>query len=264
MEDVGANGLICVSQVGFPKSIIEQVENRIGPRVRLVTLRSDDSDRIKRKLSIFPWIVMSNVDVDIQKLSYPEFWEPPPEHPVTIDFQGKVVSKTGDPKDAVTIGRLAQRSVMTYVSCSGKKLVPLAPQVVNVNINIDGTESSPLFLHTRDGVLCIRNWKFNVDAKRIDTRIPVVLSTFDYVQEFHEDSLAWVVTTFLDFPDVPREARVVFVPDGKGNFQASVQLKPLPVNKSARKISATQWLSENNVPPTPVPSPCPQWDPPED
>jgi hypothetical protein len=38
MEEVGASGLICVSEAGFPDSIIQDVAQRIGPKVRLITL----------------------------------------------------------------------------------------------------------------------------------------------------------------------------------------------------------------------------------
>src|SRR5689334_14816843 len=46
MRDVGAQGLICVSEAGYPDSVIEKVNFQIGPTVRLMTLRELESNRI--------------------------------------------------------------------------------------------------------------------------------------------------------------------------------------------------------------------------
>ena len=39
MQEVGAQHLICVSALGYPQSIIDDVANRYGPAIKLMTLQ---------------------------------------------------------------------------------------------------------------------------------------------------------------------------------------------------------------------------------
>jgi len=49
MREVGAQHLICVSEAGYPASILEEVSQRIGPTVRLLTLSElQDINEVRR------------------------------------------------------------------------------------------------------------------------------------------------------------------------------------------------------------------------
>ena len=257
MEDVGANGLICVSEAGFPKSIIDQVENRIGPKVRLVTFHPNQSH--------LDWVgldynlLLGVYEVNIQSMRHPNLWDRNSSTPLTIDFQGRVVSTTGDQRTAFTIGNLVQKVVMSIDPVS-KMPMGTAGKAININLNIPSLDDMPIYLHAVEGVFRIRAWKFNVNIRRIDTAIPLILSKWNYIQEFHNNCLAWVSTTVLEIPGIPQEVRSVCVPNGEGNFKTTMQVKPLPVDKLARTITIDQWLTENHVTRTPPPGICPPWE----
>ena len=68
MQEVGAQQLICVSMQGYPKSIIEDVANRIGPTVRLLTLAQLGETKVPGIEFIPPYVVHKHPHFTIETI----------------------------------------------------------------------------------------------------------------------------------------------------------------------------------------------------
>lgn len=91
-EEVGAQHLICVSEKGFPRSIVEAAEGH-GPSVRLMTLRNLENEGWP-----FP-SAMFNTKLDVTEYKSIDALRVEGHHVIKVKEAGKEGSK--DPKDGV-------------------------------------------------------------------------------------------------------------------------------------------------------------------
>src|SRR5690554_6771620 len=57
MKEVGAQHLICVSALGYPKSIIDEVQTEYGPTVKLLTLEELEHPSIGNLVIVSPFLI---------------------------------------------------------------------------------------------------------------------------------------------------------------------------------------------------------------
>ncbi|RAJ00478.1 hypothetical protein LX64_04184 [Chitinophaga skermanii] len=222
MNEVGANGLICVSHVGFPESITSKVLNKIGPKVKLVTLRENAPNDIWADLHLVPEIVETSFEIDIKKFNRPVYFDDSFKGPITIKWNEPILSNTGKAEDAQPIGVAINNSL--NANDPHQNLPPDAiGQLIEVNLNLEASDSTPLYIHANEGIIKIMSWLLTLNVRRIDKVKPITYSKWEYKQEFYEGALAWIATTEIYLGDIRNNVRLIFIPEDD-HFRTIMQI----------------------------------------
>jgi len=218
MREVGAQHLICVSALGYPRSIVDEVQTQHGPTVRLLTLEELKYPSIGNLVAVSPFLIHRK--------------------PV---FSFESIGKAGMETDPANIDNL--KAVETSINIKDKvfslddsperySLIDLTDQVVKLRSEFffqQGlTEPASYALDVMLGSVSQDLWFYQGEERRkiyqlplrirVEHQITEIPMTFHaYKQEFIDGALAWVVSA-KGFVEGGSEISVqlVFKPDQQG------------------------------------------------
>lgn len=227
MNDVGAAGLICVSEAGFPQSIIEDVAKRQGPRVKLVTLDAGAANVKWADLHLVPQYIERSYAIIVEELMPPEFWDKKFVGLLKVTSDTRIVSSTGRPEDAQKLN-----DVLIGMMQKNDSYRPFPPEAIGkwttMDLILKGSEEHPFWIHVPGEALRLRAWKMKVRVKRSDISKPIEFKRWNYTQEFHDSILAWVASATFIANGSPTLLSMVFVPDKDGFLKATFSTRRVP------------------------------------
>lgn len=206
LRQVGAQHLICVSTVGFPRSVVMDAQLR-GPTVRLITLREiEQSDRPRFAFALTNTyeIVRTSFDPNRAELIWPTV--APPGGPTEIAFDARVLQlASGGMATPAEITRMALRDQV------------IATKPVGVQ---------PLRFTTRLDQRCLRYVDGHISAPvqlrcSLDLyvqRITVPLTGLSYEQTDIDGAIAWAMVAEGDFGQGPIALNMTYVPAPDGRL----------------------------------------------
>ena len=233
MDEVGASGLICVSEAGFPDSIIQDVANRVGPKVKLITLDPKNETSAGMPFYLVPEIVRSTYKIRNIDATAIEFFGSPPSE-LRADSSGlltfekaNALSHNGEPSRTFSISSLVEEGVLTRDPC---KEVPgvVFGHPVDISYTANATDEVPLWFHTDQGIFRLRAITVRASVQRIDRSEPMIYSKWSYIQKFHGSMLAWAATSSFDVDGITVKMTLIFVPDENGFLRPSLELETNP------------------------------------
>jgi len=249
MEEVGAQQLICVSAIGYPKSIIEDVATRIGPTVTLMTLEELEASK-PRPVFMLPNSIHTTPKYDIEEIGLIKLSE-------KIDaFECDTLSSK-----MISIGDNSEcLSICEFISCILNQNLPQffsgqgfpAPDMYKVEIVLSDMEmdlcgqgvSAPdmcyikivnnvidtnVWLHYQNQKIRILNWSIKLRITTEKQLLNIPMTQFAYHQESTDGALAWVATTQMLIQNKYQEIQLVFKPDKCGYLQIALSNYPLSV-----------------------------------
>jgi hypothetical protein len=185
MREVGAQRLICVSEVGFPSSMIGDVALRYGPTVKLMTLEAIKSIDT-RALSITPWMRLKTQTFTLGTTSgnielRPQ---PLPPIPITVDGDARLFLRGDDP----TLLTLHELLVATL---DDAKRSPETVGDHHFRINL-GRTRPPTRLVARHRTYRVTRMVIHFKLSVREERVPLHIQ--GYRQEFVDGHVAWVTS----------------------------------------------------------------------
>jgi hypothetical protein len=226
MDEVGANGLICVSEAGFPQSIIDDVALRVGPKVKLMTLERNETSKLG-PFYLVPELVRSTYKIRNIEVKEPVFWNKKLNQNITFQRGGRILSNSGNRADAVTLTSIAEQCVQAKDPHSALPSSAIG-QPIDVTYTLTATESLQYWLHAEEGIFRLESWPISFRLQRIDRSEPMIYSKWDYRQEFYKGALAWIASASFDVETHVVEMTVIFRPGENGLLQPSMVLKTTP------------------------------------
>lgn len=197
-DEVGANQLICVSELGFPQSIINEVKNRYGNTVVLMTLQEFDYIANPQRINMVNFFIVPHKQITIAKSEPIElsigkdealhqedeaamrsYLEP-------LDFHRKMFSFLNYP-DKRSLSEIIESSLDSHPQFAA---VELTSSQVTVPIKID--EESNVFIDIGVKRFRIKRWAFELDIRIEREARPNNVTQYVYRQEIANDALAWV------------------------------------------------------------------------
>lgn len=225
MQEVGANGLICVSESGFPQSIIDDVRLRQGPKVKLMTLEKNDDPLSFGPAILLPELVKTRCVLKLVGMC-PDFWEPPGRN-ILVERAGKILSNTGNPADAVTLDEALRQCGMEANPFS-KAPAEAHDQTIGLTFNLLSSDELPLWLHTHQGNFRLRRMTLYAEGRQSHEVEPMTFMKWDYEQQFHGATVAWVATATIEIEGgVMIKKTLIFAPDEEGFLRLSLTLEPV-------------------------------------
>lgn len=230
MEEVGASGLICVSEAGYPDSIIQDVARRVGPKVRLVTLDPMTGRPQGMPIHLVPEIIRStykirNVDVAGVKVYRVPGEEARDDAITHVSYlKNAALSHDKSRTSAGPLSAVIQAGLKIndpYSGDSGTKI----GDVIAVNFTMKASDELPLWFHADQGSFRINEISVKADVQRIDFSEPIMISNWIYKQEFHDEAIAWVATSSFDVEGETMEMKLIFLPDENGFLAPAFDLE---------------------------------------
>lgn len=211
MQEVGAQHLICVSALGYPESIINDVAKEFGPTVRLMTLQEFEEGGL-------PPLILPSTLVHRSPSFYYETLGPLKlEHsPDIVGMDLKLddpIFSLDDNEERNSLNELAAQVLAKDVTTHFAKHGMLEPPEFTVQLSFGAAERT-LWLHIKGQRFKVLNLGATVKVAMRVAEVP--MSLLSYRQEFYNGELAWLATAKGSVEGRIIETHVVFRPDGEG------------------------------------------------
>jgi len=240
MREVGAQQLICVSEHGYPQSIIDEVAQRIGPTVKLMTLRQLERGDNIAQLVMLPFSLHTTCTYDLLSLGKLQL------HRDSFS-KGKGVSQVQvSTADTVfSIGRegpLINLNELVAGALTGSNLEPSPPAPkASIEVELKFNSQHDVWFLSGTRRLQVRDWPVRVRAHFTTTQrndIKIDVSHLVYRQEAIDGVLAWVAKVKIEQDGVLREFQVSFKrnPDGYLSFAGFASGQQLPSRSADGKM----------------------------
>jgi hypothetical protein len=220
MEEVGAQHLICVSMLGYPKSIIEEVATTYGPTVRLLTLAQIRETRVPGLEFVYPYLLCKHPHFTVEavepgaKLKRNPLENRPATLSLTFTANDKVFTLDNSHElqslneliahDFNHINQMfLERRIKEPNSYSLE--ITLGSTERNLWLNLDGQQHKVLSLPVK---LSVETTVYNIP-----------LTILSYQQQFIDGVLAWVTISKSVIEDKEVSVQLVFRPDREGFLQ---------------------------------------------
>ncbi|MBK6418538.1 MAG: hypothetical protein IPI29_03175 [Ignavibacteria bacterium] len=198
MKQVGANQLICVSEQGFPASIVEAVKTQHGNAVLLMTLSDFDYIANPQRFNVVNYYLLRKSHYEIEEIgpihltiskNEPLSTDDESElkslfHP--LDFHRKMFSFVNEPGH-ISMAELLARAVDSHPDYEA---VASSNSVVKMPISI--SEESNTYLDSGRVRCRIEEWTFVLVITFTHEARPNNVSQYAYRQEIEGDVLVWV------------------------------------------------------------------------
>ena len=217
MEEVGAHNLICVSTCGFPKSIINDVANRCGPRVRLLTLNELNEPAMPGLDLVAPFILHKKPVLKLLEAGPIIKLEKFPKNKrgrIELISNEKVFT-LDDSKDLQSLYDVITPA-MREISKKSRKQKALEPDSYRLEINLPHVDRT-LWMHIKGKKYKVLSLPIKLQVNTYISKIP--LTTFEYQQEYIEGALAWVAIAEGFSEGKQISIRIIFGKDEKGFLQ---------------------------------------------
>lgn len=207
MQEVGANQLICVSERGFPDSVVLAAAQR-GSQVKLLTLDSSNA-AFRPPVILANRLIRSGGEFDITGVSDMKF-ERQLSVPDDVEVSIRTDEKIFSVHDADELFSLNDLVAMAIKASNELQFAPHVPLPLEVPIHMDlvSTSECAVWLH-RDGFK-LKIHECRVRAKVRPTReiLPMMgLTNVPYVEHGAGAPLAWVSNVSAQGTHVDRWAR---------------------------------------------------------
>ncbi len=213
MREVGAQQLICVSTLGYPKSIIEEVATRIGPTVKLLKLDDISECASTSPFTLMPTLLETAPKFSIKKLG-----------PMSLKGLGEgseVQLRSDEPVFRVgTEMRLISLNELITGALNGTNELVLPPphQLANwsqpVEWRID--DSHQVKYHYSGNFYHVEKFEISILVTCDIHQIPISVEGLRYTQELIDGQLAWLTRTTIQRPNGQFEITIVVTPNKDG------------------------------------------------
>ena len=246
MNDVGAQQLICVSELGYPKSVIEQAATRVGSRVALMTLKELE-DHDPRPLTMLPGLVNPKRHITIIDAGFTEFSGITESISITCN-SSNLMFTIDDNQEMISLTDFAKRRIDDHIHLFDNKNGIFIPQLFDIDILF--TQKNPgsanpyptisevphyVIVFSTDDHTVLMNYEHHsiriiegFIKLRLNIEYPIIdmpYSQFEYHQEFHDGILAWIATA--TDPLHNQDIQIIFKQDKQGILQISHSARPL-------------------------------------
>jgi hypothetical protein len=212
MEEVGAQQLICVSNCGYPESIVNEVKNRHGlTKVTLMKLEEFDYLTNPEKYNILPYQIMLRRKFQLRSLGKLELQLEPINRLQVVDVTIPMFTLFGSSKK-LNASELACEMI-DAISNTNPKFRENEFNKDESDISIEIDLNSKVSMHLEEGTFLIKSWilggKFYSDKEIRETN----LTQYSYRQEFIDGAIAWIAKTNLIINGQEQDVEILFKTD---------------------------------------------------
>lgn len=213
MQEVGAQQLFCVSAVGYPRSIIDEVATRIGPTVKLLTLSKLEAANQTGGIFLLPFHTHVTPTYQIVDIGTFSVHGSPPPTLGSLNSADKRFSTDGLEPD-LSLDDIICGSLNALENDHVAHPPPWEDKVVTDLVLGDAAPS--LWLHFDDKALRIVKWTIRVELTFKRETVCMPAENFTYEQQSANGTLAWIGRATLRVECVERDICIVFKPDAEG------------------------------------------------
>lgn len=222
MVEVGAQQLICVSKLGYPKSIIDEVKNKYGNTVVLMTLEEFDFLKNPEKVNILPYNIILSPKFDFGEMDRMMLTQKVDSDAYNLNTLEKCFSEGNETATRAineVVGQWLHRKFtlleLNQIHESKNKAI----------IEFKITKDTKLYFHYKNEKILISQWGFSVHME-VDKEIqPTSVKHYKYSQQFSNGSIAWIASTQITVNNVEHKLDIIFKPNSAGHIEINSVLR---------------------------------------
>lgn len=220
MEEVGALSLICVSALGYPQSIIDEVAERFNRTVKLMTLEELENAAGSGQLVMLPWMLLSTPKYKIVEVGPIRLEDPPVDMQVELQSSEKVFS-VGDNTERLSLDELVTNTLNEH-----RSLIERDDATIDLIEISFVSEVVDIWFHNNGERFRVADWTIKIQTWIEKQQRDIPMTQFAYRQETVDGILAWIGSTTIPIQGEERNLQLAFVPDKDGLLQISVKQLP--------------------------------------
>lgn len=215
-EEVGAKQLICVSALGYPKSIIEDVNLEYGPTVKLLTLSELEKAKVLNVIFPLNFLVYEKPVFSIESFGQLKIENSGSLRELKFSSDDQVFEIEGDTKRS-KIHELVSRTLQDVNKMMGKKGIR-EPKNYKINL-ILGSAQKCLWIHANNQRLKVIKLPILVNVRLEKIQVPIRCLEYKKI-ELDDGKLAWIILT--EGRAIGKKSisfKLIFKPDNNGFLQ---------------------------------------------
>jgi hypothetical protein len=213
MREVGAQHLMCVSEAGFPASIVGDAANKYGPTVRLMTLQQLERLQLGN-LHLAPVLVHKNPRFEVRSVTSLKL-DPRPPSTDKVTINQDTAFYYGDSAEQIDLLKLVAK-IFTDQDTGNTPGAQREEYDRDLDLGSLGTPIWVLLEGVKHRVLRLVVRSHIVIEPRV-----LPLHSFSYSQEFVDGKLAWIAVASDVIDGKRMELRFVCIPTPDG-FQMRI------------------------------------------
>ena len=218
MREVGAQQLICVSVLGFPQSIIDEVSTQFGPTVKLMTLKQLKEATVQQLIFVVPYVLHKHPHISFEPAGLMEV-ENPPQHIEEFELNpNEKVFSMGDNEQYFSLIEFVDRYLKNNIPNLFYQQGILEPDSYSLQINFRSS-SRDLWFHLEESRYKVINLPIKIIVETSLTKIPLKVQSYE--QQDINDTLAWIVTAKGQVDERDLGFQLVFKPNEEGFLNLS-------------------------------------------
>jgi hypothetical protein len=220
MREVGAQQLICVSELGFPQSIIDEVEKKYGNNtIALMTLKEFDYMDSPHKIKLAPYIIHFTPQLNILSCSTLILQKNKNEKSANQtelpDINSAIFSINDDNK-RYNFTELVMALFNNNEEYS--KIIELA-QRETIEVELEIVESSNVSIFINEEKTKVKSWIITIQVQMQQEVRDAKMKQYTYSQELINGTIAWIASYSFPINGIEQKIDIVFnTKGGKGSI----------------------------------------------
>ncbi len=211
MREVGAQQLICVSALGYPQSILDEVRNKYGNTVVLMTLEEMHYLDNPHTVKLLPRMTFVSRKFNILKAGALKLERKIEEEArietIPFDANGEIFSISGHNKK-YNLTELVTVVLNNHPEYSN--LEELVAHHKRIELEIEFEESINAFIFIDHEERRIKEWLITIEMFIVEEQRDVEMKQYSYRQEFTNGTIAWIASYSFDINGIEQKVDVLF------------------------------------------------------
>lgn len=214
MKDVGAQHLICVSEKGFPESIVEKAK-MMGPTIRLLTLAQLKANE-KWPINFLSNKILNPrrelTKITDARLDYKN------DANTNEDLEIKIDSKDFTYNGIELSAKELYFSHLDYLEGLGN-IFSNGKHIINMKLPLDGDK---LCYSLKGELIEVINFSASYEVDILNREIELI--SLEYKQIDYGSTMAWIMKASIYLNDIERELKFIIVPDNNAFYRLAIRI----------------------------------------
>ncbi len=212
-NEVGAQQLICVTKVGYPQSIIDEVKNKYGNSVTLMTLDKFDYLANPQKFNQVPIQIVPKRNFEIIECSEVRLEKSDKSDKIKeISFAtDDEIFTLEDSEELVSLNKIIGHTLDNI--CDVKDPYSIGKDIFEEIIEFKINDTNKLYLHIETKKLLVMDFIMKIKMITRFESHPIIVNQYKYTQEIINGTISWVSHSKILIGDVEKEIVLTFKTD---------------------------------------------------
>lgn len=211
MEEVGAQQLICVSEIGFPESIIDEVKNTYGEnKITLMTLKEFDYVTEPKQFNMLSTMIQTKREIEIESIKNAVIVVPDSQKEnfdLNFILTDNIFSQENE-QELISLFDIVCKNIPLNYENQFLTMDENQNKIFSYNFKIEKEMNYKILLN--NSFFLVKNLEMIVLIKHIEESKPIEVTQFEYRPELTDNFIAWISKFKFDKEGKTQQGKIIF------------------------------------------------------